>query len=337
MGSSSEGKDYLDALSVELLKFCEPHPWDLDIFEPSRYPLEDLEQKAGRFDYAVFILHPDDYNISRGEVTIKTRDNVVFEMGLFTGVLGRSNVLLLEPNLRATAAPIKSPVDFAGEGTRFRLPTDFLGITTIRYEYNENVKMAMRVAAIHIRQQIEQNYKNEGYDMSKSWPLRVAILSKDTNSAEKLHNILQSYTGDNLVTSKIYANFQEAKAAMDNREIDGAFFDIFSFEADESGELISYARRRHREIAFSIFGTYDALHEFPGFTPTLKSSLEHYWRLAKDENDDSLSISVEDMMILFFIYKLSGGAFGEAPGRIVKQIFKPDVIGSLREWRSFFT
>ena len=44
---------------------------------------------------------------------------------------------------------------------------------------------------------------------------------------------------------------------MANRQIDGAFIDIFSFDESESIDLILYARDRNKTIGFSIYGTYE--------------------------------------------------------------------------------
>ena len=54
---------------------------------------------------------------SRGETKATPRDNVLFELGLFIGRLGRLRSILLEP----AAANVK-------------LPSDLSGITTIPYQ-----------------------------------------------------------------------------------------------------------------------------------------------------------------------------------------------------------
>lgn len=123
IGSSSEGKPLLDDLYLELSHDFELVRWDKGFFEPSKYTLECFEDKASTHDYAIFILHPDDKIIRNDTLKIKTRDNVVFEYGLFFSVLGRDNVFLLEPD------PNYVKVDF---------PSDFYGITTIRYDYKNN-------------------------------------------------------------------------------------------------------------------------------------------------------------------------------------------------------
>ncbi len=134
---------------------------------------------------------------------------------------------------------------------------------------------------------------------------------------------------------EIHNNYSDAKKAMDNKKIDCAIIDMFSINLDEGIDVILYARDRHREIGFSIFGTSQELHSLTKMSGIRGNTLEHYWKLQKDANDESFQISVEDTLIMFFIYKLSGGRFGEISGDVIDKIFKPNVIGTLNEWKRF--
>ncbi len=145
IGSSSKSKCLMDLLHKELSQDFELKRWDKGFFEPSKFPLESLEDKVKTCDYAIFILHPDDILLNEKDFTIKTRDNVIFECGLFMGVLGRDNIFLLEPN------PNYIKVTF---------PSDFYGITTIRYEY-DGKEADMIEAGIRIKEQIEIQEKKK--------------------------------------------------------------------------------------------------------------------------------------------------------------------------------
>lgn len=72
---------------------------------------------ASDCDFAVLVLTPDDKTTSRGKVKAAPRDNVIYELGLFTGALGRERALVVVP----------SAVDI-------KIPTDLLGVTTLRYK-----------------------------------------------------------------------------------------------------------------------------------------------------------------------------------------------------------
>ena len=54
--------------------------------------------------------------ISRGAVTDAPRDNIIFELGLFMGVLGHSRTFLIYPR-----------------GIDIKIPTDLAGITLLPY------------------------------------------------------------------------------------------------------------------------------------------------------------------------------------------------------------
>lgn len=92
-------------------------PWTTEIFHPGNYLMEDLEAELMRADFAVAIAQDDDIVESRDTRIATPRDNVIFELGLFIGVLGRKRTILMAP-----------------EGIKIKLPTDVSGITIVRYE-----------------------------------------------------------------------------------------------------------------------------------------------------------------------------------------------------------
>lgn len=91
--------------------------WTDGVFRASQYSIESLVQKLDTSDFAVAIAQPDDLTQTRGEAQPTPRDNVLFELGLFIGRLGRLRSFLLEP---------------ARAGVK--LPSDLAGITTIPYK-----------------------------------------------------------------------------------------------------------------------------------------------------------------------------------------------------------
>jgi predicted nucleotide-binding protein len=52
--------------------------------------LENLSRILNDYDFAVIILTPDDVIISRGNQQKISRDNLIFELGLFMGFIGRN-------------------------------------------------------------------------------------------------------------------------------------------------------------------------------------------------------------------------------------------------------
>lgn len=93
--------------------------WTDDVFKVANYTLQDLEAQIDDSDFAVAIAHADDITESRDKTWPSPRDNVVFELGLFMGRLGRERAILMEPREE-----------------KMKLPSDISGITTITYRYD---------------------------------------------------------------------------------------------------------------------------------------------------------------------------------------------------------
>lgn len=118
-----------------------PVLWTDGVFRATSYPLEALEGMVGDCDFAIAVAHGDDVSQFRGRDWPIPRDNVVFELGLFMGKLGRSRAILMEPRDGAT-----------------RLPSDLSGFTTIpyRFEPGEDAAALMAPACNRLRDHIEE-------------------------------------------------------------------------------------------------------------------------------------------------------------------------------------
>jgi len=94
--------------------------WTDGVFRVTNYTLQSLEDQVDNSDFAVAIAHADDFTDSRGKAWPSPRDNVIFELGLFMGRLGKERAILMEPR---------------DEGVK--LPSDLAGITTIPYRFEK--------------------------------------------------------------------------------------------------------------------------------------------------------------------------------------------------------
>ena len=112
IGSSKEGLDIARAIQVQLEQDCELTVWSEGMFGLSLGTLEALVNSLERFDFAVLVLTPDDVVISRDAVASTPRDNVMFELGLFMGRLGRSRTFIV----CSRETTLKIPSDLAGVG-----------------------------------------------------------------------------------------------------------------------------------------------------------------------------------------------------------------------------
>jgi hypothetical protein len=118
VGSSTEGLEFARAARSRLESVSEVTLWEDDFFTPGKTFIESLVDSLPRFDFAVLVLTPDDLVKSRGSETFSPRDNVVFELGLFMGQLGRARTFLLYQ-----------------AGANVKLPSDLAGLTVAPYDW----------------------------------------------------------------------------------------------------------------------------------------------------------------------------------------------------------
>jgi len=116
VGSSSEGLRVAESLQLGLDAVAECTIWNQSAFKPSATTIENLVDIGRRYEAAILVLTPDDMRTKRQESAPVPRDNLIFEAGLFTGMLGRARTFLVHP---------REP--------RMELPSDLAGVTTAEY------------------------------------------------------------------------------------------------------------------------------------------------------------------------------------------------------------
>ena len=119
LGSSLQQEKLLEALTRGLQDIADVEPWTT-VFNPGVSALDRLVELTLDVDFAVFVFAQDDWTTRGGAPGTGTgeaspRDNVVFEAGLFGGALGIRRTFILHAN-------------------GAKLPSDLLGLTTIRYD-----------------------------------------------------------------------------------------------------------------------------------------------------------------------------------------------------------
>jgi hypothetical protein len=110
IGSSSEGLEAARAVRGLLHKDAECKVWNEGVFPIGEISLESLVTGLDDYDFAILVATPDDDVTSRTVRELAPRDNVLFELGLFMGHLGRERTFLVRP----TNVDIKIPSDLAG-------------------------------------------------------------------------------------------------------------------------------------------------------------------------------------------------------------------------------
>jgi hypothetical protein len=148
IGSAKESIEYVDAIHGALVHIAEVTPWSAGAFRPLEYNMENLERLLDENDFAVFIFSPDDVVNIRGNIMFTTRDNTLFEMGLFWGRLRKGRVFYVIPDA--------TPEDADAKG--FRLPSDLEGLSVLRYEVrrDKNHDAAVNLACRAIKRKIEE-------------------------------------------------------------------------------------------------------------------------------------------------------------------------------------
>lgn len=139
IGSSTEGIDVARVVGVQLRDAGEVTIWNEGVFGPSKGGLESLVNSLDRFDFAVFIFTPDDVITERGDISLAPRDNVMFELGLFLGHLGRSRTFLIRSS------------------QMIKIASDLLGITVLKYDADRkdrNLLAAVSAPCVPIRDAI---------------------------------------------------------------------------------------------------------------------------------------------------------------------------------------
>jgi hypothetical protein len=140
IGSSQEALKYAEAIKAKLQDVASLTIWTNEkIWRPGLAILENLIKLLPDYDFAVLILGAEDITSSRGYVTPSPRDNIIFELGLFMGHLGRFRTFFL-----------------CREGTNLKIPSDLNGIIYLSFEaIPDQVNKAVAGACKIIRHQIK--------------------------------------------------------------------------------------------------------------------------------------------------------------------------------------
>jgi predicted nucleotide-binding protein len=123
IGSSSEALAVANAIHAELDRDAECTVWTQQVFGLGANAVDSLTKQAEESDFAIFVFAADDQATIRGHLFAVPRDNVLYELGLFSGILGPERCFFVTPR-----------------GSSIHLPTDLAGITAGDYDANRSDK-----------------------------------------------------------------------------------------------------------------------------------------------------------------------------------------------------
>jgi len=208
LGSSGKQAKFLQALTRGLEDIARVEPWTTS-FNPGTTTLERLLELTHEVDFAAFVFAQDDWTTGsalasdpKGAGQASPRDNVVFEAGLFGGVLGMRRTFILHAN-----------------GSK--LPSDLLGLTCVRYG---EVATAAEMRAVN--QKLRKAVEAEGRvariegewwqfsltERSSREPSAVSLLrvSRDRHGALELAG--RSWQEDGTLSARYWSEASKEKA-----------------------------------------------------------------------------------------------------------------------------
>lgn len=149
VASSVEGLDIAYPLQVNLQHDADITVWSQGVFSLSVTPLDSITEALNSSDFGIFVFSPDDETKMRGNVSDTVRDNVIFELGLFIGKLGKRRCFIVMP-----------------DNVELHIPTDLVGVTPAKYSGDRD-KTEMAASLGPACHEIRQAMKLQGAHSSQ--------------------------------------------------------------------------------------------------------------------------------------------------------------------------
>ncbi len=152
VASSGEAVRLAEAIQQNL-KGAEVTVWTQDAFRLGHTIIDELNRNLEQSDFGVFVFAPDDIVMIRGQEQSAARDNVVLELGMFIGRLGKERSFIVRP-----------------KGVDMRLPTDLLGVITAKYDRERASRepaAALGAACTEISDAIRHEHKKKTKELTQ--------------------------------------------------------------------------------------------------------------------------------------------------------------------------
>jgi hypothetical protein len=154
IGSSVEGLNITEAIEQDLQHRFIVTSWKSGVFNLGSNALDDLLEQLSKSDFGIFVFTADDITKIRAKAYSTVRDNVLYELGLYTGKLGRRNTFIIKPST--------TPEEF-------HLPTDLIGISIGTFDVTrDNKNAAVSPFCGQIKSQV---FNSDKYIFNGKWRL----------------------------------------------------------------------------------------------------------------------------------------------------------------------
>jgi hypothetical protein len=153
IASATQSLDVAYAIQAGLEYDAQVVVWSQGTFDNPRYALEALTEQLKKSHFGVFVFTPDDRTHIGESLFPTVRDNVLFELGMFIGHLGRERCFLVTPR-----------------DAMLHIPTDLLGLTPLTYDvslFADNSSAALGTACHAIRNSVRQSPVNTPTSVAK--------------------------------------------------------------------------------------------------------------------------------------------------------------------------
>ena len=210
LGSSGKQAKLLEAITGGLEDVADVEPWTTT-FNPGRSTLDRLVELSEEVDFAAFVFAQDDWTTMDASESgqASPRDIVEFEAGLFGGALGIRRTFILH-----------------ADGSK--LPTDLLGLTSVRYDPNPGPD-EVRTINDKLRKAIETEGRRALIE-GLWWQLSLTVRSEYEPSAVSLLQISRDRDGGLTVNGRAWQEDGTlsarywSEAAKERRDPAGIFY-----------------------------------------------------------------------------------------------------------------
>jgi hypothetical protein len=262
IGSASEHLEIAKAIEANLSTDHEPTLWDASIFDLTKDILSGLLERLSGSDVAVFVLAPADVTKLRDTTVTTARDNVIFELGLFIGRLGRERTYFVAPR----------------GAKQFHVPSDLLGLVAAEYDparSDKNWDAAVSPACTAIRRAM-RNLQTPSAEPPRTDVLADGLAWMQQYVNKALTTLLHERDAP-ILSSGVVRGDREYAARLERTQLRIRFGDICDCDATTVGAVVALPANEFFDDACmedtrSALGAYMARH-FPGKVKDMQALL----------------------------------------------------------------